>query len=729
VKHAIGRLSPRRRGVNVVTTQVVRFGGAAVIAAIALIFFYLVWVVAPLFWPADVEPLAHHDRSGAAPVLVDIDDNSEIGLALSETGVVRFFDLETGAAITSEAISNTPILDAQRVFPGGNRYVVRTAAGLFFFDAAYAVSFPAGQRTVTPRVDWPFEREPLALTGTGSFDVHRTDSTVTIATLSAAEQLTLMSFTDAEPGYPLEFGRTYIHQLETAFDRVLFGARGQWLYLIADDGVIEVWDIRVPSAPQTAFRGRLVPEGHAMLALEPLVGRLSLLVADDEQRVTQWFMVRDEFGYRMVAARDFELDAAPLMLLAEARRKGFAVLDQDLTLELAHTTAHRITARAQLDTDGTPSVDVAALSPRADRLLLATGDTMWVYAIDNPHPDVSAAALWTKVWYEGYTEPVLSWQSSAADNAFEPKFSLTPLAFGTLKAAFYAMLFAMPVAIMGAIYTAYFMAPAMRRWVKPGIEVMAALPTVILGFLAGLWLAPLLEANLVGAMFTLATLPAAFMLFAWLWRFAPATIRRACDGWYGAIAVPVLAISIWLGFAAGPVLERLLFDGDAKAWMLAELELEFDQRNSLVVGIAMGLAVIPTIFSIAEEAIYGVPRHLINGSLALGATWWQTLVRVVLLTASPGIFSAVMIGMGRAVGETMIVLMATGNTAVMDLNIFQGMRTFSANIAVELPESEVGSTHYRVLFLAALVLFAITFVFNTVAELVRQRLRTRYGSL
>ena len=88
-----------------------------------------------------------------------------------------------------------------------------------------------------------------------------------------------------------------------------------------------------------------------------------------------------------------------------------------------------------------------------------------------------------------------------------------------------------------------------------------------------------------------------------------------------------------------------------------------------------------------------------------------------------------MIGMGRAVGETMIVLMATGNTAVMDLNIFQGMRTFSANIAVELPESEVGSTHYRVLFLAALVLFAITFVFNTVAELVRQRLRTRYGSL
>ncbi|MFA7594420.1 MAG: ABC transporter permease subunit, partial [Thiohalobacteraceae bacterium] len=113
----------------------------------------------------------------------------------------------------------------------------------------------------------------------------------------------------------------------------------------------------------------------------------------------------------------------------------------------------------------------------------------------------------------------------------------------------------------------------------------------------------------------------------------------------------------------------------------------------------------------------------------LGATPWQTLVRVVLLTASPGIFSAVMIGMGRAVGETMIVLMATGNTPVMDLSLFQGMRTLSANIAVEMPEAEVASTHFRILFLAALVLFMFTFVFNTLAELVRQRLRRKYASL
>jgi phosphate transport system permease protein len=135
------------------------------------------------------------------------------------------------------------------------------------------------------------------------------------------------------------------------------------------------------------------------------------------------------------------------------------------------------------------------------------------------------------------------------------------------------------------------------------------------------------------------------------------------------------------------------------------------------------------VFSIAEDAVFGVPKSLVNGSLALGASPWQTMERVILPTASPGIFSAVMIGLGRAVGETMIVLMATGNTPIMEANIFEGLRSLSANIAVEMPEAEVGSSHYRILFVSALVLFAFTLVFNTIAEVVRARLRRKYGSL
>jgi phosphate transport system permease protein len=333
------------------------------------------------------------------------------------------------------------------------------------------------------------------------------------------------------------------------------------------------------------------------------------------------------------------------------------------------------------------------------------------------------------VWYENHEAPKLLWQSSASTSDVEPKFSLVPLSFGTLKAAFYAMLVAAPLAVLGAIYTAHFMHRDMRARMKPTVEVMEALPTVILGFLAGLWLAPFVERHLPGLLAMLLLVPLAMLLTGLLWRRAPGPWRHWVGrGWHALVLIPVVVAAAWLGLELSRPLELWLFAGDVRQW-LAERGIDFDQRNAIVVGVAMGFAVIPTIFSIAEDAIFMVPRHLVHGSLALGASPWQTLVRVVLPTASPGIFSALMIGLGRAVGETMIVLMATGNTPVLDMSIFQGMRTLSANIAVEMPESEVDSTHYRILFLSALLLFLFTFLINTAADVVRQRLRRRYGTL
>jgi len=286
------------------------------------------------------------------------------------------------------------------------------------------------------------------------------------------------------------------------------------------------------------------------------------------------------------------------------------------------------------------------------------------------------------------------------------------------------------LAICGAIYTAYFMAPALRRKVKPLIELMEALPTVILGFLAGLWLAPFIETNLASVFTLFVIVPFGTLVFAFLWAQLPKDFGwQLPEGWDVLIIIPVVLALAWLSMPISDALETSLFGGNMRQWVSRDLGINFDQRNALVVGIAMGFAVIPTIFSITEDAIFSVPKHLTQGSLALGATPWQTLTRVVIPTASPGIFSAVMIGMGRAVGETMIVLMATGNTPIMDMNIFEGMRTLAANIAVEMPESEVGGSHFRILFLAALVLFAFTFMVNTLAEVVRQRLRQKYGSL
>ncbi|HOD83582.1 MAG TPA: ABC transporter permease subunit, partial [Phycisphaerae bacterium] len=149
------------------------------------------------------------------------------------------------------------------------------------------------------------------------------------------------------------------------------------------------------------------------------------------------------------------------------------------------------------------------------------------------------------------------------------------------------------------------------------------------------------------------------------------------------------------------------------------------QRNALVVGFIMGFAIIPIIYTIAEDALSIVPEHLRAASLGAGATPWQTAVRIIIPAAMSGLFSAVMVGLGRAVGETMIVLMAAGGTPVMEWNLFNGFRTLSANIAIEMPEAAKDSTHYRTLFLAALVLFVMTFLVNTLAEVVRLRFRKK----
>jgi phosphate transport system permease protein len=206
--------------------------------------------------------------------------------------------------------------------------------------------------------------------------------------------------------------------------------------------------------------------------------------------------------------------------------------------------------------------------------------------------------------------------------------------------------------------------------------------------------------------------------------------KRIENGYEFLLLFPVLLVGIAVAvFWAGP-LENWLFDGNVRRWLFeGPLHMRYDQRNSIIIAFGLGFTVVPIIFSIAEDSLSNVPYNMTAASMALGASRWQTLWRVVLPSASPGIFAAMMIGFGRAVGETMIVLMATGNTPLIDPSPFNGMRTLSANIAVEIPEAPVGGTLYRVLFLCAVLLFLLTFTVNTVAELVRQHLRKRYGRL
>jgi phosphate transport system permease protein len=217
-----------------------------------------------------------------------------------------------------------------------------------------------------------------------------------------------------------------------------------------------------------------------------------------------------------------------------------------------------------------------------------------------------------------------------------PKYSLLPLLLGTLKATLIAVLIAIPLAVLAALFTSEFAPPWAREVIKPAVELLAGIPSVVIGFFCLMVLADWLQAA-----------------FGWTFRL-----------------------------------------------------------NAVTAGIGLSLAVIPIVFTVSEDAFTSVPQTYREGSVAMGASAWQTAWRVVLPAASPGVLAACVLGFGRAVGETMIVLMASGNAAVMSWSPTDSIRTFSATIAAELGEVVVGSAHYHVLFFIGAFLFVLTFLTN-----------------
>lgn len=736
----------RRSLVDKFAGSTIGMGGVSVILAIVLIFFYLLWVVAPIFKSAELVSLNQFTLNNSTATESDksvtkyiaVEESGDLGMRINSDGRIQFFNLLDGKTVHSEQldlaeyskVSHVVELDSE----GMNLAIALDNNRLIFIGVSYRVNFIGEQRVLEPGINYLFGEDALELNYINNIeliDAALDEDNLTLSVLDDSGQLLLQKYEVEEGDELSEPESETVLEISAAQKYIQLDPMGHWLYLASHEGQLTYFNVSDLDDVEQIERLALVKPERSLTQFKMLLGGVSIIVADDQGSVQQWSLQRDEKNqYKLVEIRGFDAGSAVSFMATEKRRKGLLVLNSNNEIVIYHTTADKVLLKKKLD-DFKSGITLFSMSSRADALLIETADQQYfTYKIHNHHPELSWDALWNEITYEGYTDSRYIWQSSSADNDFEPKFSLSPLVFGTIKAAFYAMLIAMPLAIMGAIYTAYFMAPKMRSWVKPSIEIMEALPTVILGFLAGLWLAPIVEDNLLAILSLGFVLPAGLLIFAWLWAKFPKAIQYLVpNGWQAALLIPVVIALTWLSFELAPFFEVVFFGGDLRGWMLAEFGIGYDQRNSLVVGIAMGLAVIPTIFSITEDAIFSVPQQLTTGSLALGATPWQTLMRVVLLTASPGIFSAVMIGLGRAVGETMIVLMATGNTPIMDMSIFEGMRTLSANIAVELPESEVDSTHYRILFLAAFVLFIVTFLFNTVAELVRQNLRKRYGSL
>ncbi|KPV90950.1 Phosphate transport system permease protein PstC [Pseudoalteromonas sp. P1-30] len=715
-------------------------GGVMVLIALLLIFFYLLYVVQPIFESAKVEKRNSFNVANAEQIVgLGVEEQTEVAFLLSQQGEVDFYSVQDGSfgkklkTLSAELPSDASSFANSAPFQGHYAFGLENGS-VVLVAPKFLVTFPNNERKLTPRLDYPLGKMALEVDEQGAaikrfaFS-HYEDKTAVVA-LTEDKRVLFSSFVAEENMFTGEVEwvveRTELN-IEGRVDELLISPDTTRTF-VRSANQIYVYDTRYPSEVEQIQLLSANEESANLVSAQLLAGANSLMLANDNGEVSQWFEVNTDSGREYQKIRSFETTKqSKLNIFTEFYRRTFFTTSSNGELGVYYTTSEAKLWQGKVS-DG--EIKNFAIAPRSNAALILADNQLTVLEIHNEHPEVTWSALWQEVWYEGYPEPGYIWQSTSASDDFESKFSLVPISFGTLKAALYAMLFAVPIALSAAIYTAYFMSSELRKVVKPTVEIMEALPTVILGFLAGLWLAPLIEEHLPAIVGLLILLPLGVLATALGWTKLPVSIRHKIpEGSHSILLIPVVLLIGWFSFAMSETVELWMFDGNVRQYLTNELGMTFDQRNSLVVGIAMGFAVIPTIFSIAEDAVFSVPKHLSNGSLALGATQWQTLVRVVLLTASPGIFSAVMMGLGRAVGETMIVLMATGNTPIMDWSIFQGMRTLAANIAVEMPESEVGSSHYRILFLAAFVLFIFTFIFNTVAEFVRQQLREKYSSM
>jgi len=597
---------------------------------------------------------------------------------------------------------------------------------------------------------------------------------------------------------------------------LLLNTQGNRVMVAMKDGTIYRFDTRNLANPVLAETTRVLPEGVELSTIVYLNAENSLVVGGSDGSVSIWFGVdrktkKTTDGIELTKVHaDFEKQKAAITdIRVSQRTRLFSTTDAAGNVWIRHGTTER-TLLVLPKTPDPSGLQFTVFAPKDDGILgIGNNNKAALWRLYVPHPETTVQSLFGKVWYEGYSEPQYVWQSTASTDAAEPKLSLMPLIFGTFKAAIYSLMLAIPIALLAAAYTSEFLKPRTRAVVKPVMELMATLPSVVVGFVAALVLSPIVENWIAAIVIAFGIIPLALISASFAWQLLPQRIAIMLDGIPKLIAfLGAIAAAVWLSILSGPLIETIFFGGDFKKWTsgegsgqpflvllllpaaflvavlltrplfnaqyrerlremggfaaalqelvgwavlvtlalgiavglsiaLSQIGLDargglvdtYVQRNALVVAFAIAFAEIPIIYTISEDALNAVPSYLRSGSLACGASRWQTTKWIVLPTAASGIFSAIMIALGRAVGETMIVVMATGNTPVMDINLFNGLRTLSANINVELPEAVRDSTLYRTLFLCALVLFAMTFVINTIAEVVRQQYRKRSAQL
>jgi phosphate transport system permease protein len=716
-------LLKRKRRNDRLASVFISLVGIGTIISVLLILLVITMEIVPLFFSSDAESVVRYQKN--KPLVLGMDPWQEKGYHIDASGTLNEFDLKDGAKKSElSLVSDGQITALESGLDGSTTFVIdgkKVQREKIVFKPFYPME---GGREIRMKRTEPVTPEALAKDVRMALSRENEDGRVTFVRLDVDGDVhvTVLEKTENFMGeIEIEENNTVL-KINSPVLRISANPSGSRVYTLHQNGHLAYWNTRF-TKPKPESSIAVDMERRKIVDLVNTVGGEGVVVAFDNGDLEVFSLLTQKTGKRSpIKIHEVNLEMEVERVLTSPRNRTIFAISPQGKVKAWYSTSERILGEFDLGGEGA----ILGISPRGTGLLGFANGQVSVWDWKSPHPEAGVKALFGKVWYSGYSEPDFVWQSSSGSDDFESKMSLVPLIFGSFKGAIYAMLFSIPFAVFAALYTSVFATPKVKSIIKPTVEMMAAIPSVVIGFLAALWLAPLLDENLLTAAFAVPVAGGMLTLLPFIFgNVKGKDLMVLKPGLILFVACLMILCSLFIADHIGVFVESTWFEGNFRGWL--NREINYDIRNSVIIGIALGFTVIPIIYTISEDALSSVPKGLTSASLALGATPWQTAWRVVLPAASPGIFAAVTLGLGRAVGETMIVLMATGNTAIMDMNIFEGFRALSANIAVEIPEAPQGGTLYRVLFLSAGVLLVFTSVLNTATEVIRQRLAKTYS--
>lgn len=692
------------------------YAAAALVAVITLaIPVYLVWQVMPLLTGTSLQFDQQAELEPAATLGLFYEPHGERVLKVARSGELQLLRPHVEPAVQPATI------DARRRLGGVNLTAATRFAGA---PRRIVLAARNGRILLLRWAESGLEIDPLLPASLGLVAGASLNS---LAAAQSGDSAIVAALDDRQRLHLVRIQRSGVQYLRRPSGNAIDGcqplglelsASGRWLYMPCTAGTVrmirvgaESWeiarDVQLDTPRLTAHA--LLADGRSLVlgAADGSLHRLfPVTAAGGQTRFSSAVaVVADQAGAINALAT-----APGVSLLAAHRADG--------SLSLHALPQRPVVARIQPH-----GGETVAMALAGRRLLALNADgayRIWLRSQDKPIPAMSS--LWRPLHYPGQSESSYRWRPRASQPS-AAGYSLTPLAFGSIKAALAGLLLALPVALLGAGCAVTHLRPRARLRLRAAMTTLEAVPTVVLGLLAALWLAPMLQAHLGALLFTLLLLLPLLLLAGWLvrrWGLVPGQTR-----WRGAVAAAIILAVVALAWYCGQWLESHWFAGQLSNWLEQRLGWRYEFGNALVAGFAIGVAVAPTIYVLAEQAFAATPREQYRASLALGATPAQTLARLLLPRALPGLVGASALGFARAAGETTIVLIALTATPVLAPSLLRGLQAIGPTLAMDLPEAVPGGNLFRVLMAAALALFLFTLLINLLAAALRRGLGWR----